>query len=266
MSGKYFAAVIALLCVTAGGAVLLDATLLDTPSQSEKNKLTGILAPGLTATGLTHPSELTAAHERVLETDSYTIYGRTLQHYPNGTIRRHSVWTGQRSDSPIRYLYRQDYLVDQQQTRDQVLTQLSYYHRNNQTYQAFSGSTKTDYQVLNESDGETITKLLFRDDRLTLHFSVFNGTNGITISQLNTNTSHPYYRMRLTHLSYPKNLAVAKQVDSIQSAALTAVVDAWGVIHRYQLRYTGTKAGQTIHVRESIRVTAIGQTTIQQPS
>ncbi|WP_266080822.1 hypothetical protein [Haladaptatus caseinilyticus] len=265
MARNYLAAVL-VLCMIAGGAFVLDATLLDTPSQSENNELTGTLAPGLTATGLTEPGKLMDAHERVLETDSHTLYGTVLQHYSNGTTRRHFVWMGQRSHSSTRSLYRSHYLVTQPHYNDRPLTQLAYYHRNNQTYEAASSPTTTTYQVVNESSGEMVSKALTRHGRLPLLFSVFKRTDGVTVSQLNTTTSHPYYRVQLTKLSSPESFAVAERMETIRNASLTAVVDAWGVIHRYQLRSMGTEAGQTIHVRESMRVTAIGQTSIQQPA
>jgi hypothetical protein len=257
---------IILVCATAAGTLLLDATLLDQPTYSDKNHLSGTLAPGLTATGVTRPGILTAAHERVIETESYTIHGAVHEQYANGTVRTHYVWTGQRSDAPLRSFYRLDHIVDQPRFNDRPLTQLSYYHQNNQTYQAASSPTTTAYQVQQDPTGKLISTELVRQERLSLLFSVFNGTVGATVSQHNESQSQPTYRVRLTRLSSPEALAVADQMDSIRNASLTAIIGGWGIIYPYHLRYTGMKAEETVEVHESARVTALGQTSIQQPS
>lgn len=46
---------------------------------------------------------------------------------------------------------------------------------------------------------------------------------------------------------------------------MTATIDSWGLIHQYQLTYTGQGNNQTVSGSRTIRVTKTGDTRVPKP-
>ncbi|MFB9808014.1 hypothetical protein ACFFQF_23735 [Haladaptatus pallidirubidus] len=226
---------VVVLCAIAGGALIFDATLLDTPSQSDETKLTGTLALGLTATGLTDPGKLTDAHDRILTDESFTYHGKTVLQYSNGTLVRRSNTTIQAAHNNTQFRFTEVYSGHIPQLFGAKQGQFETWSNGNRTLALFKTPRQHQYQQLRDHT-DTFGSLT-NNDRLYVFFNGFTITSIEKVNNLESTTQ--LYRLHSTNLSRPSLLTDQFLPATVDNGTFSAVVDSWGMVHRYQVTATG---------------------------
>ncbi|WP_458187705.1 hypothetical protein [Haladaptatus sp. NG-WS-4] len=72
-------------------------------------------------------------------------------------------------------------------------------------------------------------------------------------------------RVAANDLGYPASLTSSGGFDSVENASLLAVIDTWGLVHRYRFEATGTIDGEQVHRTETFEVMNAGATIISHP-
>lgn len=100
-------------------------------------------------------------------------------------------------------------------------------------------------------------------DRLYVLFTVMNVTRVERIKSAKLGT--PTYRVVANDLSNPVALTSNDGFDSVENVSLVAVVDTWGLVHRYRFEVTDVRNGKRIRRTETFEVTNVGETQVTRP-
>ncbi len=260
-SRRFALLLVACLCVTAGCNSFIQGP---DPQTTTTSTLQGQLAPGLTAQGVTDVSTLTEAHERILQEDSYTVTRTSAQRYSNGTVRYRFHSRIQRGSNGSHFYSRTRYPTSSLTFADSSLQRYEYYGTSDTVYQRYIAQNNTTMRVYNRSEVPVLTTFTSREYLYTV-LSAFNHTHGFTVTEV-PNSSPPRYHIHLTRLDSPAIFANYLGLQTMTNASLTAAIDRWGVIHRYNLTYTGQANNQTVSGSRTIRFTKTGSTHVPQPS
>lgn len=276
--GRVQVLVTVLLAVLAGCAGFLGSTPAATPEPSVTPAPIPLtpegIAPGITAHGVTDPSELADAHNAAMRT-SFTLSANQTTRSPAGTLiaqrtvtvkvaanySRHSVAITVAGPEGIRLLgqppARAEFWSDGHQF-------LRAYTRENQT-------TYNEYKPSLSTDGRTVGSTNYWVTTVAPGGQPWSDIQPLFRSfepRLETQVDAPnrrVYRLSSSTVVRPDTLARAESMEVVQAGRFDAVVDANGLVRRYNLRYTGRIDGRTVIVTRRIRVTQVGSTTVGQP-
>ncbi len=255
-------AIALVLClVTAGCSSFFG---IEEPNLEPKTTtLSGELAPGLSATGFTDRGELTRAHARILQDESYTFHKRIVERNRNGSVRGRLVQTTRLKENSSRAVHRavrNGSLVPGE--GDDLL--LRTWSNTTMTVFAQTRSGNTSYNLSQNERALARAQGPTNRDRLYALFTAMNVTH---VERVETKPSGtPTYRVVADDLVHPVTLTGVNDFDSVENASLVAVIDTWGLIHRYRFEATGTVDGERVHRTESVEITNIGETSVERPS
>lgn len=213
------------------------------------------LAPGLSADGVTDPFALAQAHHRVLRNASYTVTAQSTHRYGNGTlVGTSSTTTAVAADG----------------------------ERTVRTYGTFRNtsaqSAVTQYERLAWSNGTlSLTAVRFGDGEVTYDrsedsaalprnadtdwetiYAAFSAANTTVVGEVEDD-GRTLYRVVATDVR-----ADSAYVDD-RPFTMTALVDERGVVHSLVVAHPTTYEGTPAFVTQQIRVTNVGNTTVEQP-
>lgn len=249
------------LCLTAGCDTLLPGS---DPQTSTTSTLQGQLAPGLTAQGVTDVGALTDAHARILQEDSYTVTWTNVQQYSNGTVRYRSHGRTRRGFNGSHFYSQIRYPTPPPTFAAFSLQRYEYYGESDTVYQRYIGQNNTTVKVFNRSEAPVAKTFTSREYFYAVLYA-FNQTQGFTATE-RPNSSPPRYKIQLTRLERPAPITNYHTLETVTNASLTATIDRWGVIHQYQLTYTGQVNNRTMSGNRTIRFAKAGSTRVPQPS
>ncbi|SIR96595.1 hypothetical protein SAMN05421858_4812 [Haladaptatus litoreus] len=249
------------LCLTAGCNSLLPGS---DPQTSTTSTLQGQLAPGLTAQGVTDIGALTDAHARILQEDSYTVSWTNVQRYSNRTVRYQSHGQTQRGPSSTHFYSQTRFPTPPPTFASFTLQHYEYYGKKDTVYQRYIGQNNTTVEVFNRSEAP-VAKTFTSREYFYAVLNAFNQSQGFIVTE-RPNTSSPRYKVQLTRLERPALVVNYHGLETVTNASLTATIDRWGVIHKYQLIYTGQTKNQTVSGSRTVRFTRIGSTQVPQPA
>lgn len=235
------------VALAAGGAA---------PAASQSNNTTQ-LAPGLTADGVTDAFALAQAHQRTLKNTSYTLTDTTTVEYRNGTLlgqwantervaadgatfSRANVGTF-RNGSGSLALVRYERGV---WSNGSVTLSLIQYPDRQPRYDRRDGPT-----------GSTLSP----DTQWETLYVVFEAVNTTVTGQVERNGTTLY---RVVGTGVEPDSAHAGDVPF----NLVALVDERGVVHSLQYSHPTTYQNEPAVVTQTIRVTAVGNTTVERPA
>lgn len=216
---------------------------------------TSELAPGLTADGVTDPFALSRAHQGVLRNTSYTVAGATTHRYANGTLI--SQWSntvavdGEASSH-----------VSRETVRNASET-LGVSHRERAIWsngsvalaaERFAGGD-VEYSRMDGRDcacGKSSTQW-------ELVYAVFEAANTTVAGEVERDGT-TLYRVVATEVRADSRYAETGPFT------LEALVDSRGVVRSLQVTYSVTYLGDPAVVTQDVRVTEIGNTTVERPS
>lgn len=233
------------------------------PTQSESTTtLSGTLAPGVTAEGITSAEELTSAHARILTEETFTYHQTLNLRYTNGTLLRHKSTTIQATHNNTHFLANTTYAGQIQVLFDATQGKTSYWSNGNQTHSKIVLNGNRRFYLT--TDRPSIVRPLINTDRLYL----FITTSTIhSIKKVNDSGSGPpLYRLHSSNLSDSTSLESSFRPVKVTNGSFTAIIDAWGIIHRYSFSGTGKYNQSTVHIQESANYSAIGETQISKPA
>lgn len=262
MRRPVLALLLALVVATAGcNSLVSDGPSPDATRTTEP--LSGNLAPGLSASGVTDAWALAANHSRILQEDSFTSRGKYVARYRNGTVLRYLKSTyrvGKRSDH-----YRSVSRFGGQRSMffDNATGRVERWSNGNQTLGLVATHGTTRYTRYDEPRPRVFGT---SQERL---FTLFSSMNATRVERATTNASGPpRYRVTASRVARPATLASTtgmRAFDTVRNATLVAVVDSWGIVHSYRLEFVGVRGNETLRVVETRRYSAIGTTTASRP-
>ncbi|SIR80169.1 hypothetical protein SAMN05421858_3805 [Haladaptatus litoreus] len=268
MSRALLALVLALLLSTAGCSSFLgiDGRNPDSTPDTTTKSLSGELAPGLSADGLTNPSNLVDAHSRVLQDDSYTMRVRSVGKLDGNVSSRYNA-TEHRGENGSHYDLSVWHTMNSSSRANSTATyrggawsngelRLSMQERNNS-----ASYKRTSVGHLNPSQNRPPLYSQTRNQLQSLLLAV-NVTN---VERIDTNSGTLRYRVTASELTNPDALT-PYYLDSVKNASLVFVVDTWGLIHQYEFEATGMADDRPARITESMRLSDIGRTTVSRPS
>lgn len=258
-SRRFVLLLVACLCVTAGCNSLIQGP---DPQTSTTSSLQGQLAPGLTAHGITDVGTLTDAHARILQEESYTVTWTTVQRYSNGTVRYRTKGRTQRGSTSSRFYMQNQYLTSPT-FGGPSSERYEQYGENDTVYQRYIDQNNTTVGVFNRSEASVINTFTSREYFYAV-LTAFNRTQGFTVTELPT-SSPSRYKIQLTQLEDSAPITSYHSLETVTNASMTATIDRWGVIHKYQLTYTGQANNRTVFGRKTAHFAKIGNTQVPQP-
>ncbi|WP_458207633.1 DUF7537 family lipoprotein [Haladaptatus sp. NG-SE-30] len=261
MRPALLAVVLALCVVTAGCSSLFDSD--DPPPNPETTTLSGELTPGLSAEGFTDRSELTNAHIRIFLEESFTIRRRVVERANDGTVRGRLESTTRIGSNHSHYFIRSTRNGSLAPKRDHY--EFAAWSNGRLSLMARTIDHRTYYWRSRNPDELLIggAEATTNHDRLYVLFTAMNVTH---VDRIETNdTDTPTYRVVANDLVYPVSLTNSGGFDSVENVSLVAVIDTWGMVHRYRFEVTVTIDGETVHRMETFEVTNAGVTTISRP-
>jgi hypothetical protein len=255
MRRALLAAVFAVVLVTAGCNSLVSPEPSPTPETTAK--LSGQLAPGLTASGFTDRAKLTEAHGRILREKSYTFQYRVTETASNGSVLGHVQITHEVGSNSTHFTY--DIVQNGSLSPIQTSYGLSAWANGTTTLFARTRNENTSYQLTHDPDSLGYVRRTTSSERLYNRFVALNVTDIERIDRPGT----PTYRVVMNDVRHP---SLFPNFDTVENASLIATIDTWGVVHQYRLVASGTKGGKTVQRTETFEVTHVGETTIRRPS
>ncbi|WP_231190502.1 hypothetical protein, partial [Haladaptatus sp. DYF46] len=240
-----------LIILTAGCNSFLSPS--PSPSQSETTTtLSGTLAPGVTADGVTSAEKLTAAHARILTEESFTYHQTLNLRYANGTLLRHKSTTIQATHNNTHFRSNTAYAGQIPALLGASQGKIKYWSNGTETLRRITVNGENNYRLL--PDRPTMLGSLTTRDRLYLFVTA---STIQSITKANNSSSAPnLYRLHSSNLSTPSSLVRSFQPVTVTNGSFTAVVDSWGVVHRYSFTGTGTYNGSTIRIQETANYSA----------
>jgi hypothetical protein len=224
------------------------------------------LPPGVTGEGVDDPLALTNAHATVLSDSSFAVAMNTTERYENGTLRSREVITATFGESGDRYAV--DYAVSGSlpSLMDASTGRLSAWADGEQVYQRLVVNGSASYQRLHDANGDArdpqdyLLADQIEEDRLYVLLSTFDGS----VERVSRNGT-TYYRLASENFSNSESVAATVDLDSIERANLTAVVDARGIVHEYRLEYAGSIDDRSVHGVHEVAYDDVGSATVERP-
>lgn len=243
-----------------GGGGLPGTTL----SASTTTESLGTLPPGLTGEGVADPFALAAAHGDALR-GSYTVDERVEIRFANGTPYRVERSTAEVAVPDSRYRY----TVSANGTGPNFLGggngTLSVYADGSVAARRLVAAGNTSTQVYTDAAGDPV------DPAVVFHGTPRNDERLATLLSYVVNETverrtPSAYRLRATRFSTDTLSVRGTTVRNLSVASFTATVTEDGRVTGYDLRLAGTVDGRRVTVRETVRYSAVGTTTVEPPA
>jgi hypothetical protein len=218
------------------------------------------LAPGLNESGVTDASALSSAHARYLRNRSYTVRSNITVSDLDGTVRARGNSTKRIAHDPLR-LTSTSTVSGQPRLAGLYQHHMSVWASENGTWYAIERPNGTTYRKVSD---ELRPPFAARTSRDTL-FVLFSALN-TTTEGVGDGPEGASYLVESTGIRNPDTLAGQLRADSVRNVSLSAVVGQQGLVREYRIAYTATRGNNTTRVRQTVRFTALGETTVQRPA
>lgn len=212
------------------------------------------LPPGVERTGIEDPWALTTTHREILANESHTLHVEETTRDPNGTVRwRRSRVARVDGDREVAIIDREGRPALHDRYPYPEADRVELYVEGYRVFAAVSTDDGTDYRTFPRQAGN-------RRDLYMLLSSVETRVpwkaqrNGTTV-----------YRIEATDGPAADRLRYVEGVRDARDVTLRLLVDARGVIRTRHLSYTATVDGRQVHYERTVRVTALGETTVERP-
>lgn len=264
--------------VAPSGVETTDSAATSTPTTTATKTVAGTLTttatpsaasfpPGVIDDGVDDPLALTNAHAIVLTDSSFEVAMATTERYENGTLRIRKRITGTFAQDKNRYVV--DYVApgSGQRMMDSSTGSLSAWANGERIYQRFVIGGPASYQLLYDANGnlreprEHLLADQIDEDRLYVLFSAFDCSTERVARDVTT-----YHRLTSDSISNTAAIAASFDLDEIEHANLTAVVDSRGVIHEYRIEYVGSVDDRTVRGVHEVEYDNVGSVSVERPS
>ena len=225
------------------------------------------LPPGVTDGGVDDPLALTNAHASILTNTSFRVAVNTTERYENGTIRTRERTAGTFAQDKDQYVVDHVVAGSDSSMMDGSTGKLSAWADGEQLYQRIVMRGSTSYQLLHDANGdrrepsEHILADQIEEDRLYVLLSAFD----CSVERVDRDGT-PYYQLTSESVSNSAAVAASFDLDEIERASLTAVVDSRGVIHEYRVEYLGSVSDRTVRGIHEAEYDHIGSASVERPS
>lgn len=222
---------------------------------NETGNDTATLAPGLSTDGVTDPFALAQAHHRVLRNASYTVTTQSTHRYGNGTlVGTLSTTTAVAADGERTV---RSYGTFRNASAQSAVTQYERLAWSNGTLSLTAvrfGDGEVEYD---RGEGSAALPRSADTDWETI-YAAFNAANTTVVGEVEDD-GRTLYRVVATDVR-----ADSTYVDD-QPFTMTALVDERGVVHSLVVTHPTSYEGTPAFVTQQIRVTNVGNTTVEQP-
>ena len=223
------------------------------------------VAPGVTATGIVDPLELSEAHDRYLDNRSETVRLTRTNRYTNGSLRDRTVQVSKVAAD--RHRFHTILSVEGPKARFFGPNgRGEFWSDGERMLQRFDRGNQSNYAVVVPADYEPQLSrpLVPSPGGGQVFFLATLGTFRVTDrTELN---GTPVLRLAMTRFTQSDALAASESVSNPRNVSLTLLIDERGVLRRFALTYTAEKEGKTVHVRLTGEHRAIGTTEVSRPA
>lgn len=212
------------------------------------------------------PADMAAAHRSVLQDTSYTVFStQTVQFASSGRSGRWQL--------AARIAPRGAFTIETQRNGSVFSTvrpvRIGFWSNGDVVVEAFIANDTTTANIVRDARGNPVPPrtVMPIDPRFEGELTtVFASTTVRSITRLDDDAD-PYSRVRVRATGPAGSAAVGSLDIATTVSNLTAVlvIDERGLVHRYELRYTGTFATEPVTVTRTVRYAAIGQTSVPRP-
>lgn len=217
----------------------------------------GDLSPGLSENGVTDPLALAKAHERTLQNVSFTISASFEYRRPNGTLIGYGSTTSRVAPDATSF-----YTVTTQTNRNETRRMgvahytMERWADENRTLTArsvpgappeYGDRSRTDAHVRPDSGWETL-------------YTAFDAVDTAVVNRTERNGTTLY---RVVSTSQPRPNSVYADDATY---GVTALVGSDGIVRTFQLSHETTFDDRPAMVTRTIRVTEVGNTTVERPA
>jgi hypothetical protein len=218
------------------------------------------LAPGLNESGVTDASALSSAHARYLRNRSYTVLSNITVSDLDGTVRARGNSTKRIAHDPLRLTSTSD-VSGQPRLVGLYQHDMSVWASENGTWYAIERPNGTTYRKVSDELRPPFAARTSRDSLFVL-FSALN----TTVEDTRTRNGTTLSRVTSTGVRNPDTLAGQLRADSVRNVSLSAIVGQQGLVREYHIKYTATRGNNTTRARQTVRFTALGETTVERPA
>lgn len=247
-----FPALMAIVCLAMGLAGCPGFVSQDEPTQ---------LAPGLNATGIEDPEELSRAHAAQLRSTSYTAERIVTRTYANGShyselrVRTEVAENQTTLYSNLSGVYPGVSANSNEEFRSET------YSNGNQTWVAQTTSDGREVQEVGDNYPTSGIDASNPDQLYTIMSSFSTSIDG----EIERGGSTLYYvRSTDFHTEY---LNLSNDLENIEDGQFWAYIDSNGLVHEYELTYTASpsQSSERISVKVHVEFTDVGSTEVSKP-
>lgn len=251
------------------GTTTPTATVTPTATATQTDTATSddpAFPPGVTGDGVAEPLALTNAHATVLGNASFAVTANTTERYENGRLRTRKRTTATFARSKDRYAIDHVVAGSEPSVMDASTGHLSAWADGEGVYQRIVVGGSASYQHLRDANGNLrdpgayLLADQIEEDRLYVLFSALD----LSVERV-TREGATRYRLTSGALSNPDAVASSFDLDGIDRANLTALVDSRGVVYEYRVEYVGSVENRTVRGIHEVRYDEVGSATVERP-
>jgi len=256
-----------------GDGAAVSVTPAPVPTVENTTASSQELAPGLSATGVSDPDALLAAHRRVLDADPYTVRAVVRVTDANGTVYSRSAATTRVTERGERYYYVGEFVPSKRS--DETLVR---YESWSDGREILTAATRRENGTAGENvttDGNTTYRRVPAEyernagiygpprygERVRAQVSAVE-----TAVRDRTDTVGPtYYTVAITGVRDPSVLE-SDRLGNARNVSGRLLVSPKGLVREHRVTFTATTpTGMAVRVVESIRYSSVGWTTVERP-
>lgn len=222
------------------------------------------VAPGVTASGIVDPLELSDAHDRYLRNRSETVRLTRTNRYLNGRLRDRTVQVTEVAADRERF----HTIITVHGPQARFFGpggRGEYWSDGERMLQRLDRGDTTSYAYIGPADYEPqLSRPLVPSPGGGRVFSLARmGEFRVTNRTERNGTAR--FRLEMIELTNPDALAASESVSDPRDVSLTMVIDEHGVLRRFVLVYTADRGGTPLNVRLTGEHLAIGTTEVDRP-
>lgn len=244
-----------------------------TPAPVPEGELDGIsppFPPGVTNQGLVAPGELLDAHTLSVTNTSYTAGRERVERWADGTVRAHTT-VGVRRGVQGQY----HAVVNSTST---LADRTEFWADGDRVVLASTLDNDTRYSPAYTGHGSQplAEDILYfgsapyrggvASQRRLFEYLLLADGSDVEVLQPTGGADRFRYRFTAAMQRAARQFSAAEGFDRVTNLSFQLVVDERGIVRSYDLAYTGHTDDRTVAVRESVRYTDVGTTTVSSPA